>query len=240
MDNEGLLSLLKLQDVDSSIDLLRQNKQVYPKRIDELQKLINQLTGERQEVEKQAKEHRSSCAHFKQQLEATKDNLDKRQVQLQEITTNKQYEALQAEILTLKNATDEYEMELLTADEKAGALDAQLVETEGEFKEKTGTAQTEIDDLESRIAVIDKDIAKVDVRRAKVEKEVPARLTTLYKRVRRRNKLAVVRVSRGACGGCWKSLPLQRINELRMHTRLITCENCGRILAWDHTHDNDE
>jgi predicted nucleic acid-binding Zn-ribbon protein len=43
--------------------------------------------------------------------------------------------------------------------------------------------------------------------------------------------LAVVTVERDACGGCFKSIPPQRQSEIRLHKKIIVCENCGRILV---------
>ena len=45
------------------------------------------------------------------------------------------------------------------------------------------------------------------------------------------NGLAVVTVERDACGGCFNSIPPQRQSEIRLHKKIIVCENCGRILV---------
>jgi hypothetical protein len=54
-----------------------------------------------------------------------------------------------------------------------------------------------------------------------------------YDRIRNsyRNGLAVVAVDRDACGGCFNSIPPQRQSEIRLHKKIIVCENCGRILV---------
>ena len=45
------------------------------------------------------------------------------------------------------------------------------------------------------------------------------------------NGLAVVLVKRGACGGCFSSVPPQRQTDIKDKKKLIVCEHCGRILA---------
>jgi predicted nucleic acid-binding Zn-ribbon protein len=42
-----------------------------------------------------------------------------------------------------------------------------------------------------------------------------------------------VAVEKGACGGCFSSLPPQRVNEVRLVERLVLCDACSRILIWD-------
>ena len=45
------------------------------------------------------------------------------------------------------------------------------------------------------------------------------------------NGLAVVPVSRGACGGCFNIVPPQRQADIRESKKIIVCEHCGRILS---------
>jgi hypothetical protein len=58
---------------------------------------------------------------------------------------------------------------------------------------------------------------------------------TAYARVRKayRNGLAVVRIERNACGGCFNQIPPQRQLEIRQRKKIIVCEHCGRILVDD-------
>ena len=41
----------------------------------------------------------------------------------------------------------------------------------------------------------------------------------------------MVTVERDACGGCFNAIPPQRQSEIRLHKKIIVCENCGRILV---------
>ena len=68
---------------------------------------------------------------------------------------------------------------------------------------------------------------------AKSEKVIEERLITAYKRIRGNalNGLAVVKVERDACGGCFNKIPPQRQLDIKMHKKVIVCEHCGRILV---------
>jgi len=71
---------------------------------------------------------------------------------------------------------------------------------------------------------------------------VDERLLYSYDRIRRnyRNGLAVVPVERDACGGCYNSIPPQRQSEIRLHKKIVVCENCGRILIDTDLNDSVE
>ena len=45
------------------------------------------------------------------------------------------------------------------------------------------------------------------------------------------NGLAVVTVTRDACGGCFNRIPPQRQADIRQGKKFIVCEYCGRILV---------
>ena len=54
-----------------------------------------------------------------------------------------------------------------------------------------------------------------------------------YEKVRGnvRNKMAVVTVVRGACGGCFNKIPPQREIDIDESRKIVVCEYCGRILV---------
>jgi predicted nucleic acid-binding Zn-ribbon protein len=62
---------------------------------------------------------------------------------------------------------------------------------------------------------------------------IEERLYKSYERIRSNamNGLAVVMVKRGACGGCFNTVPPQRQADIRDKKKIIVCEHCGRVLA---------
>lgn len=69
--------------------------------------------------------------------------------------------------------------------------------------------------------------------REKAMKIVDARLLKSYEKLRgnARNGLAVVMVKRGACAGCFSSVPPQRQTDIKDKKKIIVCEHCGRVFA---------
>jgi hypothetical protein len=47
-------------------------------------------------------------------------------------------------------------------------------------------------------------------------------------------------VKRGACGGCFNTVPPQRQADIREKKKLIVCEHCGRILAGVEDENEEE
>ena len=111
-------------------------------------------------------------------------------------------------------------IKVLDAAKKTIAVkDGVLTHKKGELEKII--ADTEIEEKELR--------TKSEEARAHIDE----RLLYSYDRIRNsyRNGLAVVTVERDACGGCFNSIPPQRQSEIRLHKKIIVCENCGRILV---------
>ena len=74
---------------------------------------------------------------------------------------------------------------------------------------------------------------KLNSLKTKASKKIEPSLLLSYEKLveRQRNGLAVVRVSRSACGGCFNIVPPQRQAEVKEKKKIILCEYCGRILA---------
>jgi len=235
---ESLYGLLNLQEVDNDIDELYKHKSDYPARIEELKSLIKELQDDRQAKEEHLAEQEANFRHFHQQQQTAEEDLKKHQNRMLEIKTNREYDALQQEIMALQHAIDEYLAERDKADEEVRKLKNLLTAEKDEVAAKIAAYEAEIADLQEKTRTIDDEVAKTRERRKQAAAQVPARVVDAYERVRRGKHKAVVRVVRGACGGCWRSLPPQRLNELRMSKRIIVCDGCGRILVWDDRDNN--
>ncbi|MBO6084888.1 MAG: hypothetical protein J6P19_00605, partial [Acetobacter sp.] len=83
-------------------------------------------------------------------------------------------------------------------------------------------------------------LAKAEELQAKVDD----RLLAAFERIRKNahNGLAIVKIERDACGGCFSKIPPQRQLDICLHKKIIVCEACGRIFIDDklvHEHEND-
>ena len=63
--------------------------------------------------------------------------------------------------------------------------------------------------------------------------DVEDRLVKAYERIRNnmRNGIAIARIERDSCSGCFASIPPQRQIDIKQRKKIIVCEHCGRILT---------
>ena len=117
--------------------------------------------------------------------------------------------------------------------EKLKEFNEQVKATKKVIKEKTQILKSKKADLEALSGESQEEEKKLDALKAKAAKKVEPSLLLSYEKLveRQRNGLAIVKVSRGACGGCFNVVPAQRQAEIKEKKKIILCEYCGRILA---------
>ena len=231
---ESLLRLLDLQQIDSKIDTLRKSQKEYPDQIAEIERTLEE---ERQQiVEKKAAlaELEKNRRALEGELEMITVDLKKHQDRLNEVTTNREYDALQHEIEALQSRIDEHESGILEGIEQNEDLEARLGEEEEIQKEQETEQLKEIRELKSQLGSIEDDVQGWEAKRKSIEEQVERRALAAYTRIRKvlRGGVAVVTVLKGSCGGCYRQLAPQRLVEVRTQDRVIRCENCGRIVVW--------
>ena len=153
--------------------------------------------------------------------------------QLPAVKKNEEYQALLHEIEGVKKRRSDLETQVLTRMEEEDAL----ARARPAIEKALANAQHE---AAERLAKLDAEeeadtalLADLEVLRVAQIEPLPAATRARYERVHSlREGRAVVPIAKSACGGCFRSLPPQMMQEARRRDRLLSCENCGRLLVW--------
>lgn len=228
-----LENFVKLQDVDNRLNALKLQKGDLPMIIEQLKEDSEEKKSRSVELEEQVGKLQSDRRMFEKEIDASKAQLKKYEDQLYKVQNNKEYDAIALEIDTKKVEIESLENKII-----------QTLEDEEELKkEQTGLAD-ELANLETQLKEQEKELEEIilltqeeEIRlnheREKVARLIDERSLRQYERIRHaKDGLAVVPIKRSSCGGCFSTIPPQRIVEIREAGRLHTCEYCGRILVW--------
>ena len=231
---ESLFKLLNLQRIDTELDKLNRVQADYPEAIAELRKKLETAKQAVDDKKQQAIDLDKTRRHLEGELETIQADLKKHQDRLYEVKTNREYDALQIEIEVLGNRADENETIILEGIEQHDDLKTMLEEEESAYKALKADYLGQIQDLQSRLDLVDGEASGWREQRSVAEELVERPALSNYNRIRRvvRDGVAVVPIGKGSCGGCFRQLPPQRRMEVRRQDRIIRCENCGRILVW--------
>ena len=230
---EGLLQLLKLQEVDKELFSLEEAKEKYPAEIGERQSVIESAGGHLVALESKLDELEKKQRHCEREIESGKANLKEHEERFSVVTTNKEYDALQLEIEACKSSLAENETQLLEAIEGIQRVGDQVEEEKDAFEEIRQAQQERIDELQGQLNTMQQQVDGVEKSRKKVAKAIDVELLRIYDRKKGRRGVRVAAVRKSACGCCFHQMPAQTRSEVRRGERVINCESCGTIMAWD-------
>jgi len=149
------------------------------------------------------------------------------------VRNNREYDAITKEIELQNLEIQISEKRIKEAYVKIDAKKEDIERTQAEMNERNKDLDTKKNELAVLTKESEEDEDKLLKDREKATKSIEERLLNSYTKLRdnARNGLAVVPVSRGACGGCFNIVPPQRQADIRESKKIIVCEHCGRILA---------
>ena len=227
-----LIELYTLQQVDSKIDKIRIIRGELPLEVqdleDEIAGMETRIAKFNEELEKFSKD----IVDYKNKIKEATALIKKYEEQQNNVRNNREYESLTKEIEYQSLDIQLCEKRINDCTKKSEMLKISLNETNARLEERKGDLELKKNELSSIVEETEKEEQELMVRSQESEQLIEERLLTAYKRIRKnaRNGLAVVKIERDACGGCYNKIPPQHQLDIRMHKKIIVCEYCGRIL----------
>lgn len=230
---DSLLALYKLQLIYSKIDKIRIIRGELPlevrdledacagiqTRLEKFQEVINDLNNQIEEKQQLMKRANMMISKYKEQLDNVKNNREYDAL-------NKEIDYQNLEIQLCEKRIKEFNTKITEKKEEISYLENEF----GALKHDLTIKEGELNDI---IAETKKDETQLLEKAKEFEQSIESRLLNAFTRIRNnmRNGLAVVKIERDACGGCFSKISPQRQLDIRIHKKIIVCEFCGRILV---------
>jgi predicted nucleic acid-binding Zn-ribbon protein len=228
--------LLKLQDIDEQIHTLELSKKEYPREVEDLEKNLKEARDKVDAFEKKIVDIAAQEKAFETKIADAKIALKKSEDRLNSITTNREYDAVHAEIENHKHIISGGTGKLKSHDDEREHLKKSRIEANTLSETLVTEKQPRIDELKAKIASIDSDIAEVMKERVQIVSNIAAPILRSYENIHRKRKngrtIGTVHETNRICRICYKVLEPQIINEIRRGTKLMICEACGSLLIW--------
>ncbi len=230
-----LVALHTLQIVDSEIDKIQIIRGELPQAVQDLEDEIAGLNTRIENFTAEIKETEAANKARLNEIEEHNEQIKKYQKQQDNVRNNREFESLNKEI-----EFQNLEIQLCERKNKEGKAHVSELKQHIEaakvlLENRQKDLEAKREELTSIIAETEKDEERLRAKSKEQEQYIDERYLTAYKRIRgaARNGLAVVQIDRDSCGGCFSNIPPQRQMEIKMHKKVIVCENCGRILVDD-------
>lgn len=232
MIHPDIEQLMRLQEVDEQLLELERSKEYLPEIIANVRNEVSDAGKLVEGIGKQLEDGRLKHRQLEGDLKEAQEDLARYQKQMTVIKTNKEYDALTAEMETTKERIGFIEDEIILTLNEIDEHTTGLEEARKRHELLTTSNRDQLANLEREMGMVEYKVQVKLEERKNIAVRVTKSTLSVYERVRRgRGSPVVVAVKKNACGACFKAQPPQRIQELRKGLTVITCDNCGRFLT---------
>lgn len=230
---QKLKALYKVQTIDSNLDSIRAHRGELPLEVADLEDEIAGLETRLGNLNQEISEKESETSNMKISIKESQALIKKYEAQLNNVKNNREFDALKKEteiqtlqIQLLEKSTAKLKEEI---DLKKKIQESAASELENRKADLT-TKKAELDTI---VEETQKEEDVIMQKRSNALEAVEDRLVKAYNRIRdnMRNGIAVARIERDSCSGCFASIPPQRQIDIKQRKKIIVCEHCGRVLV---------
>lgn len=226
--------LLKLQVIDYDLGELERSKDYLPDMMGNLNREIQDARQKVVDTTAALEEARIKRKTVELEIRTREAELQKYQQQMMSIKTNREYDALVAEIDNIKSAVSTNETELLQTMERIDQLEKDTLAWRDKETAIVENNQKQLLVLQEKMDSIGDKVSEKRLSRQEIVQSIPVPMMATYERVRKgRGGRAVVVVKKKACSSCFKALTPRKIQEIKRNGHVMTCDYCGSLLYWD-------
>ncbi|MFW6019901.1 MAG: zinc ribbon domain-containing protein [Bacteroidales bacterium] len=230
-----LVALYSLQKIDSKIDSIRMVRGELPLEVQDLEDEVKGLETRLENFENDLEELEKSIEQKRTAIKESRDLIKKYEDQQMNVRNNREYDSISKELEYQNLEIELNEKKIKESQSQIETKKQAIEEAKAVLDERKNALQEKKDELDDIVNETEKEEKNLIKMSEEHEDTIEDRLLSAYKRIRKnaRNGLAIVKVERGACGGCFNKIPPQRQLDIKMHKKIIVCEYCGRILVDD-------
>ena len=209
-----------------------------PKQLSSQDELLARLKKEY--IEKNAKydEVKASVEHLKAQLAEAEASRESGEKGMDNITTHREYEALDKQITEAKEREDAIRKDLTKEEKTLAELDEILHADEAMIKAQEDDLNNSKSSLENEINSYKNQLDELSKKEAEITPGIDQEIVYKFQRIIKRNSEGIVAVKNGVCTGCHMILPAQFANEAHDGEKILFCPYCSRILDYEEDVDN--
>lgn len=230
---QKLEAIYNLQLIDSRLDAIVKVRGALPEEVQDLEDEIAGYETRLEKFQNDIESFEEDIKRFKENIKESEKLIKKYQEQQMNVRNNREYDAITKELELQDLEIQVSKKKIAESGVKIEQKKSDLDELSTLMKDRQKDLDLKKEELDTIVSESESDESKLRSERDKAMKKVEDRLIKSYTKIRAnaKNGLAVVMVKRGACGGCFNTVPPQRQADIREKKKLIVCEHCGRILA---------
>ena len=226
--------LIKLQQLDSTIDDARRRIAAHPDRLADADTRLSEAKQRVDGAKQRLKDNQEARRALEKDAAVFQGRVGKFKDQLSEVKTNREYQAIQHEIETAQKDLGVVEEKVLEQMLDADTITADVKQAEGLLAAEQKAVEAEKAALTRELASVEAAMKEASEARASLVAQTDPTLIAMFEQVARARKgVAICAATRdGLCSACHVRLRPQVFQEVRRNDAIIQCFSCNRILYY--------
>jgi predicted nucleic acid-binding Zn-ribbon protein len=233
--------LRSLQEIIYEKIGLEKSIQEIPKLLGTQEELLNRLKKTFIEKNSDYERIKTEEADIKNKLAEVELSREKSEKNMDVVSTQREYEALDKEIKDASEKEQQYRKDLQQRERVLTELDEQIKQQtslieqqEKELEERRKKIEAEINDKKKQIDNLHK-------KEIKLTENLDSEVVFKFERIiKNKMGIGIVAIKGNVCMGCHMILPVQFANEVRIGEEYVFCPYCSRILFYEESADGEE
>ncbi|MBN2826309.1 MAG: hypothetical protein JXQ76_13345 [Campylobacterales bacterium] len=238
--NSDLVELIKLSDLDKSIDSFLPKIEAANKKLHAAQNKLSRVAERIEDAKHLIEQNETKVGEFERQLEMLSDQLQDITKKSKSVTTEKEVKALGLEEDIAKEKMTFANEEIDRLQEINSVKSAELEELQSEYDTEKQSVDAIAAQVEETNSTIDAQKAELYGKREESIVNIKPNILQFYEKIRMwaRNS-AIVPIRKQACHGCFLKINDKTYAEVIKSQEIITCPHCGRILYIEPQMDDE-
>jgi predicted nucleic acid-binding Zn-ribbon protein len=242
MVNENDLDKLRsLQDIICEKINLEKSIQEIPKLLSTQEELLNRLKKTFIEKNQEYEKVKTAEVEFRGLLAEAESMREKAEKNMDIISTQREYEALDKEIRDASEKEQQYRKELQHRERILIDIDEQIKQNAALIEQQENELEDRRKGIEAEIREKQKQVEELRINEMKLTENLDSEVVFKFERIiKNKMGLGIVAIKGNVCMGCHMILPIEFANKVRIGEEFIFCPYCSRILYYEESSDGQE
>lgn len=237
--NKIFEKLKELQEILVQKYELEAKVQEAPKQLSSQEELLSRLKKEYIEKNTEYETTKETVTSLKFDLDDAIRARENGEKGMDNITTHREYEALEKQIQEATNKENEIRKELQKEEKKLEDLNETLKSDEDMINSQEQDLNASKESLNKELQKINKEFESLKQKEDKITPDLDQEILFKFERIIQRNSEGIVAVRGGVCTGCHMILPAQFANIVREGDNILFCPYCSRILYHEDVQEEE-
>jgi predicted nucleic acid-binding Zn-ribbon protein len=239
---EGIFEKLRaLQDILSEKIVLEQEIQEIPKLLITQEELLARLKKAFIEKNVEFEKTRALESEYRNLLIEAESARERSEKNMDSISTQREYEALDKEIRDAAEKEQQYRKDLQREERTLAELNEQMKQSTALIEQQERELSDRKAGIQAEVAEKSRQVEKLREQERELVPGIDPEILFKFERIIR-NKMGrgIVAIRSGVCMGCHMILPVQFANLVRQGQEIVFCPYCSRILFYEEPEAGEE